>query len=261
MLSVREPFAGLFTQGMVTHETYRRQSGEWLEPHEVEVRSEGATRRAYVVATGEPAVIGEAEKMSRIQAQRRRAGRRTMYGVDAARIFVLSDSPERDVPWMAPISALASINRIWAEFDERLGDGGGDAAAGLELRRATHKATRAVTDRRGFQFNSAIARLQVRRGGARPVSPGPAGRTPRNLSGTWPNCWDPLRPRRRPRQALGSGLLALAPCAMGSRAAGDDERILGQESQRQAPRRVRRARRDVDGEGGEALVFKTRRSP
>src|SRR5205085_1469052 len=65
MLTVREPFAGLFTQGMVTHETYRRQSGEWLEPSEVEVEAEGKTRRARLVATGEPVTIADVEKMSK----------------------------------------------------------------------------------------------------------------------------------------------------------------------------------------------------
>ena len=46
LLSVKEPFTGLFTQGMVTHETYRRQTGEWVEPGDVEITAEGATRRA-----------------------------------------------------------------------------------------------------------------------------------------------------------------------------------------------------------------------
>src|SRR5207253_10677193 len=51
-LSVREPFAGLFTQGMVTHETYRRQDGEWLEPSQVEVVTEGNRRRAKLLENG-----------------------------------------------------------------------------------------------------------------------------------------------------------------------------------------------------------------
>ena len=65
MLSVREPFAGLFTQGMVTHETYRHPSGEWLEPGNVEVQTSGNTRRAVLAATGEEVVIGDVEKMSK----------------------------------------------------------------------------------------------------------------------------------------------------------------------------------------------------
>jgi leucyl-tRNA synthetase len=166
MLSVREPFAGLFTQGMVTHDTYRRQSGEWLEPREVEVRSDGTTRRAYLATTGEPVVIGEAEKMSKSKRNVvAPADIADTYGVDAARIFVLSDSPpERDVQWTSAgvEGAWRLINRIWAEFDEDTGAlrGEGETAAGDELRRATHKAIKAVTEAiEGFRFNSAIARL------------------------------------------------------------------------------------------------------
>ncbi len=64
-LSVREPFDGLFTQGMVTHETYRLQSGEWVEPGEVAIETEGQTRRARLLSNGAPVVIGDPEKMSK----------------------------------------------------------------------------------------------------------------------------------------------------------------------------------------------------
>ena len=165
MLTVREPFAGLFTQGMVTHETYRRQSGEWLEPGAVEITSEGASRRGVTIDTGEPIIIGEAEKMSK---SRRNvvapADIADDYGVDAARVFVLSDSPpERDVQWTTGgiEGAWRLINRIWAEFDERAPERAEvDEARDITLRRATHKAVKAVTEAvEGFRFNSAIARL------------------------------------------------------------------------------------------------------
>jgi leucyl-tRNA synthetase len=171
MLSVREPFAGLFTQGMVTHETYRRQTGEWLEPAAVEIRAEGAVRRAYVAETGEPAVIGEAEKMSKSKRNVvAPADIAEAYGVDAARVFVLSDSPpERDVQWTTGgiEGAWKLVNRIWAEFDDWDAAGApgadpnvADPAGAVELRCATHKAVKAVTEAiEGFRFNSAIARL------------------------------------------------------------------------------------------------------
>jgi leucyl-tRNA synthetase len=168
MLSVREPFAGLFTQGMVTHETYRRQNGDWLEPGAVEVRSEGTTRRAVMIESGEPVIIGEPEKMSKSKRNVvAPADIADAYGVDAARLFVLSDSPpERDVQWTSSgvEGAWRLINRIWAEFD----DSGAptpdhdqiDQAAGLALLRATHRAVKAVTEAiEGFRFNSAVARL------------------------------------------------------------------------------------------------------
>jgi leucyl-tRNA synthetase len=165
MLQVKEPFAGLFTQGMVTHETYRRQNGEWVEPGEVDIETDGAMRRARITATGEPVTIGDVEKMSKskrnVVAPADIAG---AYGVDAARLFVLSDSPpERDVQWTAAgvEGAWRLINRIWAEYDALDAEAGtGDAKADLELIRATHKAIKAVTEAiEGFRFNSAVARL------------------------------------------------------------------------------------------------------
>jgi leucyl-tRNA synthetase len=167
LLGVREPFAGLFTQGMVTHETYRRQSGEWLEPSAVEIRSEGATRRGFMLGADEPIVIGEAEKMSKSKRNVvAPADIADVYGVDAARLFVLSDSPpERDVQWTSGgvEGAWRLVSRIWAEFDEAATPAAHvspQGEAGLGLRRATHKAIKAVTEAiEGFRFNSAIARL------------------------------------------------------------------------------------------------------
>jgi leucyl-tRNA synthetase len=167
MLSVKEPFAGLFTQGMVTHETYRRQSGEWLEPRAVDIRGEGLNRCGYVAGTDEPITIGDAEKMSKSKRNVVAPGDiANIYGVDAARLFVLSDSPpERDVQWTngGVEGSWRLVSRIWAEFDQDSGDdnnNGIDQAATLALRRHTHKAIKAVTETiEGFRFNSAIARL------------------------------------------------------------------------------------------------------
>jgi len=162
MLSVEEPFAGLFTQGMVTHETYRRQNGEWVDAAAVEVRTEGPTRRAYEAATDEPLIIGDFEKMSKSKRNViAPADIADTYGIDAARLFVLSDSPpERDVLWTAAgvEGAWRLINRVWAEFEADVGTETGLDAVGL--RRATHRAIKAITEAiEGFRFNSAIARL------------------------------------------------------------------------------------------------------
>ena len=168
MLAVEEPFAGLFTQGMVTHETYRRQNGDWVEPELVEVIQEGATRRAQLSATGEAVVIGDVEKMSKSK-------RNTYdpeeiadaYGVDAARLFVMSDSPpERDVQWTngGIEGAWRFVHRVWNEFDSQpAGIPAADPAAdprATELTRATHKLIKAFGESlEGFRFNSGIARL------------------------------------------------------------------------------------------------------
>jgi leucyl-tRNA synthetase len=164
LLSIDEPFTGLFTQGMVTHETYRRQNGEWVEPGEVEITSEGATRQARLRASGEPVTIGDVEKMSKSKRNVvAPADMADSYGVDAARLCVLSDSPpERDVQWTSAgvEGAWRLVNRVWAEFDAEPVMEPPDPARETELRRATHRAIKAVTDAiEGWRFNSAIARL------------------------------------------------------------------------------------------------------
>jgi len=166
-LSVAEPFAGLFTQGMVTHETYRRQNGDWVEPAEVEIETQGNLRRAVLGGTGEPVVIGDSEKMSKSK-------RNTVapaeifdaYGVDAARFFVLSDSPpERDVQWTngGVQGAWRRVNRLWDEFDSQpraIPAGGGEDPTAVALTRATHRLVKAVTGAiEGFRFNTGVARF------------------------------------------------------------------------------------------------------
>ncbi|MBM0207055.1 class I tRNA ligase family protein [Micromonospora sp. STR1s_5] len=89
-----EPFDGLFTQGMVVHETYRDQAGNWVQPADIRIEADGASRRAFHVKTSEPIEIGSIEKMSKSK-------KNTVdpddiiasYGADTARWFMLSDSP------------------------------------------------------------------------------------------------------------------------------------------------------------------------
>jgi leucyl-tRNA synthetase len=152
---------------MVTHETYRKQSGEWVEPGEVEIIAEGNARRARLLENGADVVIGDAEKMSK--SKRNTVAPEEIfdaYGVDAARLFVLSDSPpDRDVQWTTGgvQGAWRFVNRVWDEFDSQpraaSGDVAGDEAAAA-LRRATHKLIKQVTEAIDtFRFNSGIARL------------------------------------------------------------------------------------------------------
>ena len=164
MLSVREPFAGLFTQGMVTHETYRRQNGDWVEPGEINIVVEGSTRRATLIASGEPVLIGDSEKMSK--SKRNTVAPEEIfdaYGVDAARLFVLSDSPpERDSLWSTSgvQGAWRFVNRVWDEFDSQPQDAPPSGEPDRDLQRATHKLVKQVTEAIDtFRFNSGIARL------------------------------------------------------------------------------------------------------
>jgi len=164
LMNVREPFAGLFTQGMVVHETYRRADGQWVEPTDVDLANDGGKRSARQISTGETLTIGDIEKMSKSK-KNVVAPQQIVetWGVDAGRLFVLSDSPpERDVQWTTGGVEGASrfVQRVWAEFDGFDPDRPGEAAADTALRRETHKAIRAVTEGvEGFRFNSAIAKL------------------------------------------------------------------------------------------------------
>ena len=166
LLDVAEPFAGLFTQGMVTHETYRdADDARWLSPAEVE----SVDGRRVEAATGAPVVVGSVEKMSK--SKRNTVAPEDIfdqYGVDAARLFVLSDSPpERDVQWTdsGVEGSWRFLNRLWAEVDavdevEAATAGVDPAEAGRELQRATHKLIRTVGEHvEGFRFNSAVAQF------------------------------------------------------------------------------------------------------
>jgi leucyl-tRNA synthetase len=155
-LDIDEPFKGLFTQGMVTHETYRAADGRWLSPEEVERRGE----QVIVLETGEPAEIGRIEKMSKSK-------KNTVdpepivdqYGADAVRWFMLSDSPpERDLPW-----SEAGIEGAW-RFVQRLWRmaGVGEDAAGEDkaLDRKVHQTIANVgANIETLSFNKAVANI------------------------------------------------------------------------------------------------------
>ena len=164
MMSVKEPFAGLFTQGMVVHETYRTEAGAWVEPTDVRLETVDGRRVATRLSTGEPLSIGDIEKMSKSK-KNVVAPQEILdsHGVDAGRLFVLSDSPpERDVQWTTGGLEGASrfVQRVWAEFDGFDGAAPDQAEVDQPLRRETHKAIKAVTEGvEGFRFNSAIAKL------------------------------------------------------------------------------------------------------
>jgi leucyl-tRNA synthetase len=165
-LAIDEPFTGLFTQGMVCHETYRDDGG-WVAPADVARGDDGALRHA---ATGAAITAGRSEKMSKskknvIDPEDIIAA----YGADTARWFMLSDSPpERDLDWTeAGIGgAWRFVNRIWrlaTAAETAIGAVGAPAPdhfepESIKLRRATHKAIARVTaDLDSFRFNRAVA--------------------------------------------------------------------------------------------------------
>ena len=158
-----EPFAGLFTQGMVCHETYRSLDGRWLEPAQVE----SADGNVVEQETGLAVQVGRSEKMSKSKKNTvDPAHIIEQYGADAARWFILSDSPpERDLQWSdAGIEgAWRFTQRVWRMVFELWPDAAGEqdfASDDLPLRRTVHKTIDGVTaDIEALHFNKAVARL------------------------------------------------------------------------------------------------------
>jgi leucyl-tRNA synthetase len=171
--NTREPFGALFTQGMVTHETYKSQDGYWLLPNEVKFDGEGTTRNAIEIATGRPATIGSIEKMSK--------SKKNLvdpddiiahYGADCARWFMLSDSPpERDVIWTEAGVAGAGrfVQRVWRIVDEIAEAFPGKPDAKMpatfgpeaqDVRKAAHRAVDQVGKAiEALRFNVAVAHI------------------------------------------------------------------------------------------------------
>jgi leucyl-tRNA synthetase len=155
-IGIDEPFAGLFTQGMVTHETYQAGDGSWLSPNEV--RKDGDDW--IHIESGEPVTPGRVEKMSKSK-------RNTVdpepilakYGADAVRWFMLSDSPpERDLEWSESGIEGASrfVQRVWRLATTSVAAEGEDATLSRKLHRAIAAVGEAIE---ALQFNKAIAHL------------------------------------------------------------------------------------------------------
>jgi leucyl-tRNA synthetase len=179
-VALNEPFAGLFTQGMVTHESYKDETGAWLYPDEVTKHPDGT---ATVTATGGPVTVGRIEKMSKSKRNTVDPGAIIdRFGADTARWFVLSDNPpERDVEWTETgaqgsyrfVQRLHRIaTTIAAEPQTTIGTYGLDAK---KLRQLTHRTIVAVTEAlETFAFNVAVARIHELAGalvGASPEAP------------------------------------------------------------------------------------------
>ncbi|MBB4442814.1 MULTISPECIES: leucine--tRNA ligase [Rhizobium] len=172
-VAATEPFKGLFTQGMVVHETYSRGAGasrEWVAPADIRIEELDGKRRAFLLTSGEEIAIGSIEKMSK--------SKKNVvdpddiiasYGADTARFFVLSDSPpERDVIWSEAgvEGAHRFTQRLWRLISEAA-----DALSAvvpapatdgeaLSISQAAHKTLKAVeNDYDKLWFNKAVARI------------------------------------------------------------------------------------------------------
>ena len=172
-VNLSEPFKGLFTQGMVVHETYKLGSGaqgQWVAPADIRIEEVDGSRRAILVATGEEVTIGSIEKMSK--------SKKNVvdpddiiasYGADTARFFVLSDSPpDRDVIWSEAgvEGAHRFVQRVWrliSEASERMNSCVSNPAKegeGLAVSQIAHRTLKAVqADYDKLAFNKAVARI------------------------------------------------------------------------------------------------------
>ena len=171
-VGLSEPFKGLFTQGMVVHETYRDDKEQWLTPAEVIVEASASGRAARAKTDGRPIKVGAVEKMSKSK-------RNTVdpddiisdYGADTARLFMLSDSPpERDVIWSEEgvQGAARFVQQLWRLVGElaaidiptRSVDEIADTKA-IEIRRISHGHLLRVQEHiERLRFNTAIAEIR-----------------------------------------------------------------------------------------------------
>src|SRR5215469_1820260 len=231
LLEFDEPFAGLFTQGMVCHETYRDGEGNWLLPEEVTKGSDG---RLVTVADGGPVEVGRSEKMSKSKKNVADPSEIIQtYGADTARWFMLSDSPpERDLEWTEAgvEGAWRFAQRLWRMVDGALedqalrnarpgeslnGESPSADGASMRLRRATHKTIAGVTeDIERFRFNRAVARVYELANTIDELAPGASAAVRRETLESLVRLLAPMMPHLAEEiwQRLGhSGLLADQP--------------------------------------------------
>ena len=160
-LKIREPFRNLFTQGMVCHESYKDQKGNWLYPHEVE---KIGTNKFVKKNDKSKVIVGPPESMSK--SKKNTIDPETMieqYGADSVRWFILSDSPpEKDVQWsdIGVASANKFLQRIWnlnysinnrkdVEADKEL-----EKKLNMEINNYAYKLDNSI---KNFRFNVSIA--------------------------------------------------------------------------------------------------------
>ena len=180
-VKIDEPFAGLFTQGMVCHETYKDPAGAWLSPDQIEKRADGV----FIKETGEKVTVGPSEKMSK--SKKNVVAPETIidiFGADTIRWFMLSDTPpERDIEWTdeGADACWKFVQRVWRLVTEAgaLPPAGTPVEGASDLRRAVHRTIAAVTeDLAALRFNRAVAQIYALTNAisAAPNAPGPERR-------------------------------------------------------------------------------------
>ncbi len=168
-INISEPFDGLFTQGMVCHETYLSSNNDWLYPEEIKFLKNGDAKR---LSDNSKVKIGRSESMSKSKKNVIDPGSIIrQYGADTARWFMLSDSPpERDLEWTdtGVHGAWKFINKLWklvtsnlSCIPQNLSNEPKDLDENsLKLRKKSHKAIKNITEcLEDFRFNVAVAKI------------------------------------------------------------------------------------------------------
>jgi leucyl-tRNA synthetase len=164
VFNVREPFAGLMTQGMVCHATFKDEKGGWVYPADAQKNDAGD----WALADGTKVVVGRSEKMSK--SKKNTVDPRAMidvFGADTARLFMMSDSPpDRDLEWTdAGIEgSWRYVQRFYRLVVESRAESRESSKYTLEIQaltKLTHKIIHAVTkDIEQFHFNKAVAKIR-----------------------------------------------------------------------------------------------------
>ena len=164
---INEPFKGLFTQGMVCHETFKTKKGEWVLPSDVKEKD----HRFFHYETNEEIIRGPSESMSKSKKNViDPEAIISMYGADTARWFMLSDSPPgRDINWSESgvRGSWKFINKVWTIinknknlFSTEIETSENNSQKYNDIKKITHKILKDVTiSIETFQMNVAVAKI------------------------------------------------------------------------------------------------------
>ena len=160
--NMKEPFSGLFTQGMVCHETYKDKNNNWVSPDEIDTKD----GKKILKDSNEPVKVGPSESMSKSK-------KNTIdpekiinnYGADSVRLFILSDSPpEKDVQWSDEgiKSSYKFIQKLWILNQKFIEEINKDHPLNLDndLEKITNKFIKEITNNiENFSYNKIVANL------------------------------------------------------------------------------------------------------
>jgi len=162
--NIEEPFTGLFTQGMVCHETYKDQNNNWISPEEIEIIDKKYYKKND---TNSKIIVGPSESMSK--SKKNVIDPESIisnYGADSVRLFILSDSPpEKDVQWseQGMVSSYKFIQKLWilhSKIKNKLSDKNDVIDEDLELNKFTNQLINKITENLdNFSYNVIIANM------------------------------------------------------------------------------------------------------